>query len=154
MKSAIYTRIKVVIMEKYDLYKLPKDVLIHLISTIQSDLKSQLEQNEEMTQNILNTLRNKSKTTSIEVCSEKGCGSLFFFEEDMVNYNHIDYFNNEELSFCECSDNNCKYNCPRNADKGIGWYCIKHLPPNCEMIGPTAFICEKCTNNCNSSEFF
>ena len=129
-------------MESSNLYALPKDALIYLISTITHDLKNQLKKTEENTQFILNSIREKSKYASIERCSFKGCHRFFFFEEQ--SFGDVEYYNDGRITFCSCL---CE--CSKNADKGIGWWCKEHVPSNYIILKTKEFdfMCENCANN-------
>lgn len=136
-------------MNSSDLYKLSKDELIHLVSTIQHDLAAELKQSERNTKIILDTVREKFDWIYIEKCSFKGCHRFSFFQEQNNEQNCIDYFNDGRITFCTCSS--CDKTCDLKADKGIGWWCREHVPSDYVIDeSPPLFTitCGKCVANC------
>jgi len=133
-------------MEKTDLYKLPKVVLVHLISTIQHDLAIELKQTKRNAKRKFDAIREKCKWISIEECSFEGCHRFFLFEENIDNdESDIEYYNDGRITFCQCICD--KYKCDRKADKGIGWWCQEHVPSNYFSTGEGDdfnFMCDKC----------
>ena len=138
-------------MDNCNLYKLPKDVLVFLISTIQSDLKKELDNSKR----IFDTIREKSQWLSVEQCSHKGCHRFWIFEEQVVTqYDKVvDYYNDGRITFCNCICD--KHKCDRKADQGIGWWCEEHVPSSYMILGTADdfnFVCNKCTKEGHEDE--
>jgi hypothetical protein len=115
-------------MEAADLYKLPKDVLVHLISTIQYDLATELEQTKRNSKRKVDAIREKCEFAAIYECSFEGCHRFWLYEEHGdLNNNDVDYYNDGSITFCCGCD---KYRCDLKADKGIGFWCREHVPSN------------------------
>ena len=118
-----------------DLYSLPKDIFVKLVSTIR----------EDTIKDILDLIRKQSLWTSLEKCSFDGCHRFFFFNEDNNYYGKdVEYYNDGRVTFCCCLCDGCE--CDKNADKGVGWLCREHVPENYIIINNEKFnfVCHKC----------
>ena len=130
-------------MDQSELYKLSKDLLVKLISTIQHDLKNEITTYK----NIVNCINKESSCVQVAKCSFMGCHRYWFFEEGYEFNEHTcnEVLSDTRLIICQCHVTNC--DCIQLADKGIGWWCSEHLPSYIKRYGGGGtglYICDTC----------
>jgi hypothetical protein len=130
------------------LYSLSKDAHIHLISTIQEGWRDDLIKSRNITQNILDTIRLKSRGACADICCFEGCHRIYFSEEPRRHGDEwTHYYNDGSISCCQCTNcpcpqihindgcrkdkdlyTTCSDGCAKKGDNGEGWYCVDHVP--------------------------
>ena len=96
-----------------ELYSLPKDILIKLISTIREDTIKEYDEKIKFIKEEFN------HCISIEKCSFLNCDATLFLDK------HINFPNCYKCYFMGCCKGCLKYYCNKHLKFDNGYYCIE-----------------------------